>query len=122
MPLRSAVALFTLHCESCGMPISTTATGFDLNLTQVIRGVVKNGALGDKGALANPWVVGGLAVLLNNPGIIGGLLILAAQGPGSISFNARRRGSGVLATPLTVHLAVSKVVQLVQKAMLQAWP
>jgi hypothetical protein len=54
--------------------VSTTSTGLDLDLTQVIRGVVKNGALGDKGALANPWVVGGLAVFLRNPTILSGLL------------------------------------------------
>ncbi|MEP6689609.1 MAG: hypothetical protein ABJD07_00555 [Gemmatimonadaceae bacterium] len=53
-----------------------TATGvMDLDLSQILRGVVKNGALGDgKGALANPWLIGGIGVLLRNPGIIGGLL------------------------------------------------
>ena len=47
----------------------------NLDLSQVLRGAVKNGVLGDgKGALSNPWLVGGIAVLLRNPGIIGGIL------------------------------------------------
>ncbi len=45
------------------------------NIGQVFRGIVKNGALGDgKGALSNPWIVGGIGLFLRNPGIIGGLI------------------------------------------------
>jgi len=56
-----------------------TATDGSMNLvtdfSQILRGAVKNGALGDgKGALSNPWVVGGIGMILRNPGIIGGLL------------------------------------------------
>jgi hypothetical protein len=42
---------------------------------QIFRGAVKNGALGGgKGALSNPWVVGGIGLVLKNPTIISGLL------------------------------------------------
>lgn len=56
-----------------------TATDGSMNLvtdfSQILRGAVKNGALGEgKGALTNPWVVGGIGLVLRNPGIIGGLL------------------------------------------------
>jgi len=62
--------------------VSTTAAGLTLDLTQVFRGVVKNGALGDgKGALSNPWVIGGIALVLRNPSIIGGLLTPPARTP-----------------------------------------
>jgi hypothetical protein len=56
---------------------STPAVPASLSLdaSQLLRGVVKNGLLGDgKGALSNPWLVGGIGMLLKNPGIVGGLL------------------------------------------------
>jgi hypothetical protein len=58
------------------LPDATTGgQNLSINATQILRGVVKNGLLGDsKGALSNPWLVGGIGVLLNNPGIIGGIL------------------------------------------------
>lgn len=46
------------------------------NLSQLLRGALKSGAMGGdtKGALSNPLVVGGLGFVLNNPQILGGLL------------------------------------------------
>ena len=55
--------------------LNTTGDAVNLDLSQVLRGALKNGALGDgKGALSNPLVVGGIGFVLRNPGIISGLL------------------------------------------------
>jgi hypothetical protein len=44
------------------------------DFTQLLRGAVKNGVLGDgKGALSNPWVVGGIGLALR-PGFLGSIL------------------------------------------------
>jgi hypothetical protein len=45
------------------------------DLSQMLRGAVKNGVLGNgKGALANPWIVGGIALVLTKTDLVGGLL------------------------------------------------
>jgi hypothetical protein len=49
--------------------------GLQPDFSQMLRGAVKNGVLGNgKGALSNPWVIGGIALVIRNPGIVGGLL------------------------------------------------
>lgn len=53
-----------------------SGTGFTLvpDFTQLLRGAVKNGVIGtEKGAFANPWVIGGLGVLLRT-NLLGNLL------------------------------------------------
>ena len=57
--------------------VSTDAAGNSTltpDFTQLLRGAVKNGVLGDgKGALSNPWVVGGIGLALR-PGFLAGLI------------------------------------------------
>jgi hypothetical protein len=46
-------------------PTATTGGYLTPDFTQLLRGAVKNGLLGDsKGALSNPWVVGGIGLAL----------------------------------------------------------
>lgn len=52
---------------------SLTPTG--VNLYQILKGAAKSGMLGDgTGALANPFVLGGLGLVLNNPALLSGLI------------------------------------------------
>ena len=46
-----------------------------LDAFQLLKGAVKSGVLGEqKGALANPWVLAGIGLLLRNPNVLGGVL------------------------------------------------
>ena len=52
---------------------SLTPQGLDA--FQLLKGAVKSGVLGEqKGALANPWVLAGIGLLLRNPNVLGGVL------------------------------------------------
>lgn len=57
--------------------VTTDASGNSTltpDFTQLLRGAVKNGVLGDgKGALSNPWVVGGIGLALR-PGFLAGVI------------------------------------------------
>jgi len=45
------------------------------DLSQLLRGAIKNGVLGDsQGAMSSPWVIGIAGLVLRNPNILGGLL------------------------------------------------
>ncbi len=50
------------------------STALAPDLSQLLRGAIKNGVLGDsKGAMGNPWVIGIAGLVLRNPTILGGL-------------------------------------------------
>ncbi|MEW5250048.1 hypothetical protein [Microbulbifer discodermiae] len=55
--------------------ISAADNGLDIDLVQLFQGAVKSGMFGDlSGALGNPALMGGIALLLNNRQLLGGLV------------------------------------------------
>lgn len=57
-----------------------------LDAFQLLKGAAASGFIGDgKGALSNPWVIGGLGMLLRNPGFLGGLTQQAAPQPTTVN-------------------------------------